>query len=167
MRALRLAALVLCLAGSAAAEDATINYADNDATMEAAIADARATLPIFLRNALDAKGVSLDDALVKVALPTEPGSPTSDEHIWVAPFARLQDGSFSGLLANEPVNLGPLRAGDRIDFTEDMISDWHFNAPTGRYWGSYTSRVMYDAGAFGDTPFDRIFEADPVPPDWR
>lgn len=167
MRALRLAALVLCLAGPAGAEDATINYAENDATMDAAIADARATLPIFLRNALDAKGVSLDDALVKVALPTEPGSPTSDEHIWVAPFARLQDGSFSGLLANEPVNLGPLRAGDRIDFTEDMISDWHFNAPTGRYWGSYTSRVMYDAGAFGDTPFDQLFEADPVPPDWR
>ena len=167
MRSLRLAALILCLAGPATAEDATLNYAEDDAAMEAAIADAQATLPIFLRNALDAEGVSLDDALVKVALPTEAGSPTSVEHIWVAPFARMPDGSYAGLLANEPVNLGPLQVGDRVDFAEEMISDWHLNAPSGRYCGSYTSRVMYKAGAFGDTPFEQLFEPDPVPPDWH
>lgn len=167
MKALRIAALVLGLTGPVHAEDATVNYAEDDAAMEAAIADARATLPIFLRNALDAEGVSLDDALVKVELPTEPGSPTSAEHIWVAPFARMPDGSYAGLLANEPVNLGALQVGDRVDFTEAMISDWHFTAPSGRYWGSYTSRVMYEAGAFGDTPFDQLFEPDPVPPDWQ
>ncbi len=167
MKSLCIAALALCLAGPAFAEDATVNYAEDDAAMEAAVADARATLPIFLRNALDAEGVSLDDALVKVALPTEAGSPTSVEHIWVAPFARMSDGSYAGLLVNEPVNLGPLQAGDRVDFGEEMISDWHFNAPSGRYWGSYTSRVMYEAGAFGDTPFDQLFEPDPVPSQWR
>ena len=63
--------------------------------------------------------------------------------------------------------LARLQAGDRVDFTQGMISDWHFDAPSGRYWGSYTSRVMYEAGAFGDTPFDQIFEPDPVPPQWR
>jgi uncharacterized protein YegJ (DUF2314 family) len=167
MKALRFAALVLGLASPVLAEDATIKYAEDDPAMEAAIADAKATLPIFLRNALDAEGVSLDEALVKVALPTEAGSPTSVEHIWVTPFARMADGSYAGLLANEPANLGPLQVGDRVDFTEEMISDWHFNAPSGRYLGSYTSRVMYEEGAFGDTPFDQLFEPDPVPSDWQ
>jgi uncharacterized protein YegJ (DUF2314 family) len=167
MRALCIAALVLGLTGPVHAEDATVNYAEDDAAMEAAISDAKATLPIFLRNALNAEGGSLDEALVKVALPTVAGSPTSVEHIWVAPFARMADGSYAGLLANEPVNLGPLQSGDRVDFTEAMISDWHFDAPSGKFWGSYTSRVMYEAGAFGDTPFDQLFEPDPVPSNWR
>ena len=163
----RAIALVLCLAAPLAAQDATVNYSDSDAQMQAAIDAARATLPLFLANAVDAEGDSVAGSVLKVELPTIPGSETESEHIWVTPFARLPDGSFAGLLANEPVNLGSLRAGDRVDFTEGMISDWHFDAPSGRYWGSYTSRVMYEAGAFGDTPFDQIFETDPVPPQWK
>ncbi len=163
----RAAALVLCLAAPLAAQDATVNYSESDAQMQAAIDAARATLPLFLANAVDAEGNSVAGSLLKIELPTIPGSDTESEHIWVTPFARLPDGGFAGLLANEPVNLGPLQEGDRVDFTEAMISDWHIDAPTGRYWGSYTSRVMYEAGAFGDTPFDQIFEPDPVPPQWK
>lgn len=164
---LRAAALLVCLAAPLAAQDPTVNYRESDAQMLAAIAEARATLPLFLANAIDAEGNSVAGSVLKVELETVPGSGTESEHIWVTPFARLPDGSFAGLLANEPVNLGPLQAGDRVDFTEEMISDWHFDAPSGRYWGSYTSRVMYEAGAFGDTPFDQIFEPDPVPPEWK
>ena len=164
---LRATALLICLAAPAAAQDPTVNYSESDAQMQAAIAEARATLPLFLANAFDPEGNSVPGSVLKVELPTVAGSPTESEHIWVTPFARLPDGSFAGLLANEPVNLGSLRAGDRVDFTEGMISDWHFDAPSGRYWGSYTSRVMYEAGAFGDTPFDQIFETDPVPPQWK
>lgn len=149
------------------AQDPTIDYESDDAVMNAAIAEAQATLPLFLANALDAEGNGTGETLVKVAFPTVDGGDRDVEHIWVTPFARRADGSFTGLLANEPVALGDLVAGDQVEFDQSMISDWHMTAPSGRYWGSYTSRVMYDQGAFGDTPFDQIFEADPVPADWR
>jgi uncharacterized protein YegJ (DUF2314 family) len=164
LRALFLAGV---MAGPVLAEDTVLPYAATDPQMAAAIAEARATLPLFLAHALDAEGNSIMGSVIKVELPTVAGSPVDPEHIWVTPFARLPDGSFAGLLANEPAYLGALRAGDRVDFTEGMISDWHFDAPSGRYWGSYTSRVMHASGAFGDTPFDQLFEPNPVPPDWR
>lgn len=164
---LRVAALFAFLAAPVAAQDPTINYSESDGQMQAAISEARATLPLFLANAFDAEGNSIPGSVLKVELPTVAGSDTESEHIWVTPFARLPDGRFAGLLANEPVNLGSLHAGDRVDFDDDMISDWHLDSPSGRYWGSYTSRVMYEAGAFGDTPFDQIFEADPIPPQWH
>jgi uncharacterized protein YegJ (DUF2314 family) len=155
------------LAVPAAAQDPIINYEKDDAAMNAAIAEAQATLPLFLANALDAEGNGSEMALIKVGFPTTDGGGMDVEHIWVSPFARLEDGSFIGLLANEPAALGDLMAGDQVDFSADMISDWHMTAPSGLYWGSYTSRVMFDQGAFGDTPFDQIFEADPVPTAWK
>ena len=171
LRFFHIAAFLACataaIATPAAAQDPVVEYGVGDATMEAAIAEARTTLPLFLANALNGEGVSVEGALVKVEFPTVEGSAAESEHIWVMPFARTPEGGFAGLLANDPVNLGPLRQGDRVDFAENMISDWHLTAPSGLYWGSYTSRVMHGAGAFGDTPFEQIFEAEPVPQDWR
>ena len=155
------------LAAPAFAQDPIINYETDDAQMNAAIAKARATLPLFLANALDADGNGVDVALIKVGFPTTNGGGMDVEHVWVSPFARRDDGSFTGLLANEPAALGDLTAGDPVAFTVEMITDWHMTAPSGLYWGSYTSRVMYDQGAFGDTPFDQIFETEPVPQAWN
>jgi uncharacterized protein YegJ (DUF2314 family) len=160
-------ALGLVFAAPVLAQDPVIKYAPDDAAMEVAIADAKASLPLFLDHVLTAEGVSVDGALVKVEFPTVGAGDMESEHIWVMPFARSPEGAFAGLLANDPVNLGALRQGDRVDFTQGMISDWHLTGPSGRYWGSYTSRVIHAAGAFGDTPFDQIFEASPVPPDWQ
>jgi uncharacterized protein YegJ (DUF2314 family) len=159
--------LALALIMPGFAQDPTINYEKDDAAMNAAIAEAQATLPLFLANVLDAEGYGSDEALIKVGFPTIDGSGTDLEHIWVSPFAQLEDGSFTGLLANEPVALGNLMAGDQVDFSVDMISDLHLTAPSGLYWGSYTNRVMYDQGAFGDTPFEQIFEPETVPADWK
>ncbi len=161
------AGLVLSAAPAALAQDEVIPFAPDDAAMEAALAEARATLPLFLAHALDDDGYGVEGAVVKVGFPAQGATDMSVEHIWVAPFARDADGGFVGLLANAPVDLGDLQQGDRVEFSEDMISDWHLTAPSGLYWGSYTSRVMHGAGAFGDTPFEQIFEAEPVPQDWR
>jgi uncharacterized protein YegJ (DUF2314 family) len=149
------------------AEDPVFPFEEGDPAMSAAIAEARATLPLFLTHALDADGNSLEGAAIKVAMPTAPGSQMSVEHIWIVPFARAGDGSFIGLLANEPAELGEMVVGDQVSFDEAMVSDWHFNAPSGRFWGSFTSRVMHASGAFGDTPYADVFEVDPIPPDWR
>lgn len=167
MRILRSALFIAALTLPVAAQDATINYEQDDPAMSAAIAQAKATLPLFLANALDADGNGSEMALVKVGFETVDNSEMEVEHIWVAPFARLEDGSFTGLLANAPVALGNLAAGDKVTFDQSMISDWHLTAPSGRYWGSFTSRVMYEQGAFGDTPFDQIFEPAPIPADWQ
>ena len=155
------------LTGMARAQDPIISYDEDDPAMTTAMAEARATLPLFLAEALNEDGESFEEALVKVGLPTIDGGSMDVEHIWVAPFMLLEDGSFIGLLANEPVALGDVTVGDPVKFDNAMISDWHMTAPSGRYWGSFTSRVMHAKGAFGDTPFDAIFEPEPVPTDWR
>jgi hypothetical protein len=54
-----------------------------------------------------------------------------------------------------------------VEFTIDQISDGSLTSPLGLYWGNYTTRVMFDQGAFGDNPFETIFEASPLPPDWQ
>lgn len=149
------------------AEDPVFSFEETDPAMAAAISEAHATLPLFLTHSLDADGKSIEGMAIKVGMPTEPGSRNSVEHIWITPFARRADGGFIGLLANEPAQIGDLFLGDQVSFREDMISDWHVNAPSGRFWGSYTTRVMHAAGLYGDTPFDEIFEPDPVPPQWQ
>ena len=167
MRAFVVSCLLACAALPAVAQDPVIQYAPDDAAMEAAIAEARATLPLFLAHGLDANGNGIEGAVLKVGFPAQGTTDMSVEHIWVSPFARLPEGGFVGLLANEPVDLGDLTVGDRVEFSEQMISDWHVTAEDGLFWGSYTSRVMYDAGAFGDTPFEAIFKTEAVPGDWK
>jgi uncharacterized protein YegJ (DUF2314 family) len=161
---IRAATLALLLATPVAAQDPVTNYSAEDATMNAAIAEAQASLPAFLAHGLDAERIGRDGAGVKVAIPTI--SREGHEHIWITPFRQWPDGTFSGFLANAPVDLGALRQGDAVDFTAAQISDWSYLSPEGLLYGNYTSRVMFASGAFGDTPFDQIFEANPVPSDW-
>lgn len=159
------AILAVLLATPLAAQDPVTNYADDDAAMNAAIADAQETLPLFPTHALDIEKIGRDGTSVKVAMPTADGA--GHEHIRVTPFRMWDDGTLSGYLANAPVDLGALQQGDRVDFTTFQISDWSLFAPDGKMWGNDTSRVMFASGAFGDTPFDQIFMADPVPAEWR
>jgi uncharacterized protein YegJ (DUF2314 family) len=160
-------ALMLLAVTPALAQDPVTPFAADDATMNGAMAEAQRTLPLFLANALDAEGVGRDGTGVKVGMPTVPGGAMELEHIWVTPFRLWPDGTLSGYLANEPVELGALRQGDRVDFTQGQISDWSVVNLQGKLFGNYTSRVMHGAGAFGDTPFDDIFAENPVPLDWQ
>ncbi|MGL5011566.1 MAG: DUF2314 domain-containing protein [Paracoccaceae bacterium] len=166
LRATACAAAFAFLPLGLAAQDEITPFAADDATMNAAIAEAQRTLPLFLDSALDAEKIGREGTGVKVGIRTV-RDPDGTEHIWVAPFRLWPDGTLSGFLANEPVDLGALREGDRVDFAADQISDWSFVAPDGLLYGNYTSRVMHAAGAFGDTPFETIFPADPIPQDWQ
>lgn len=162
--------LALCLTLAFAqplwAEDPVYGYAESDEVMNAAIAEAGETLPLFLAHAFGDDDVSIDGALIKAGLPTVNGV-NELEHIWIMPFQIEADGSFVGLLANEPAELGDLVLGDKVQFDPEQISDWSLYSPEGLLYGNYTSRVMFDQGAFGDTPFEQIFTADPVPADWQ
>jgi uncharacterized protein YegJ (DUF2314 family) len=164
--ALGLALFAVLWNAEAFAQDPVLPFAEDDWAMNTAIAQAQETLPQFLANAIGSEGASIPDALLKVGLPTVNGVNTI-EHIWIMPFAQLTGTELAGILANEPQELGDLRIGDRVQFTMDQVSDWSLTSPRGLYWGNYTTRVMFDQGAFGDDPFETIFEAAPVPPDWQ
>ena len=119
------------------APDPVIQYSDQDAAMNAAIADARRTLPQFLAE-FDAAPASQRSAFsVKVGLPAEGGGA---EHIWVSDLRR-EGGQLVGALANEPQMLPGMRRGSRVVIDEALISDWSINAREGLY-GAYTTRVM-------------------------
>ena len=105
-----------------------------DEVMNAAVAQARATLSEFL-DRLDA-GRLTDRDMLKVAFPTSGGG---YEHIWVAAVRRTS-GGLSGVLANDPVHLDK-RRGDPVVFTEAMVSDWSYEA-RGRLWGNFTTRAV-------------------------
>jgi uncharacterized protein YegJ (DUF2314 family) len=170
MKNFAFASVVACVAVSwttkGYAEDPVMPFATDDPAMNAAIADAQKTLPLFLAHAFADDGTSLADTLVKVGLPAVNG-PNSLEHIWVMPFTQLTETEFSGILANEPDDLGDLGIGDTVEFTLSQISDWSMTSEQGLYWGNYTTRVMFDYGAFEDAPFDTVFEASPLPPSWN
>ena len=161
-------AIALCaaLAQPLWAQDPVLPYEVDDPRMNTAILAAQETLPLFLTAALDAEGMSQPGYIIKVALP-KASDATLHEHIWVGPFGRLSDGSFSGYLNNEPDDLGDLAYGDRVRFSQRMISDWTVMSDDGLAYGQYTSRVMFEDGAFGATPFEQVFEAVPVPADWQ
>lgn len=156
----------MLLAGPALAEDGLQYFGETDPEMNDAISQARETLPLFFDNVLDAAGAAHPDALVKVGMPTISGEATL-EHIWIGPFQKGDDSTFSGALANEPVELGALRLGDRVEFKMDQISDWSLWAPDGLMYGNYTTRVMFNHGAFGNTPFEAVFNPNQVPEGWR
>ncbi len=130
-----IAAVFLALPGLAQ-ESPVIDFEDSDAAMNAAIADARATLPIFFA-VFDDPGGQATDLSLKVAVPVGNGG---HEHIWTGQIRRTGEAAFEAQLANDPVDfVGKL--GDPIRFAEDEISDWGYMADDGLH-GHYTTRVM-------------------------
>lgn len=106
-----------------AAEDRSpvVDVRTTDPEMNAAIARARGSLPIFWAS-YDAPKPSETRHSLKVHFSTRRGG----EHIWIAEVKKLPSGAYSGLIANEPRDLPGKRAGDEVKFSETDISDWMF-----------------------------------------
>lgn len=114
--------------------DEIVQFQAQDAAMNAAVAQAKATLPAFLTR-LDAGDIQTADSL-KVGFPAGEGH----EHIWVDHVARKGD-ELTGLLANEPNAMPGLHQGSPVTFKIDLVSDWSYEKD-GKLWGNYTTRVM-------------------------
>lgn len=163
------AAAALALAACAPAltpppGDPLILVAADDKAMNAATGQAQRTLPRFLGYLEDNPQLA-PDASVKVALPML--SVDGEEHIWVTPFVRLGPDRFTGLLANQPNNLGRLNIGDPVAFTSDQVSDWALTL-RGREYGSFTTRVLL--ARMPETEADRlrrVLSESPIPPELR
>ncbi|WP_246161148.1 DUF2314 domain-containing protein [Bradyrhizobium sacchari] len=95
--------------------------ADTDAEMNAAIARARATLPVFWASYEAPKRMETDHAL-KVRFRTV----GNDEHIWMSDVKKLPNGDYAARFGDEPRNLPGKRFGDLAEFRDIDISDWMF-----------------------------------------
>ena len=137
MRCKALAVLLLLpmLAFAELPDDQVVRVSGEDAEMNDAIAQARATLDGFLalsgKPPKDAKGFKLK---VKFS------DGKVNEHMWVTPFRRDGD-DFTGVLANEPESVRNVQAWQTVRFKRADITDWGYERG-GKQYGSFTVCVM-------------------------
>ena len=144
LRAIVAFLVLLSVAGLASADEADpiTPFAAGNATMNAAIADAQRSLPLFLCESVDDEGYGPDRGFLKVRVPVK-STEMTHAVIWVGPFAAWDGQNFAGLLANQPHAMPGLNRGDQLDFTYEMIVDWSWGHPSGNNYGDYTTRVIY------------------------
>ncbi|MFI4965074.1 MAG: YegJ family protein [Caulobacterales bacterium] len=116
--------------------DKLIMVNDQDAKVNAAIAEARATLPMFWEK-YDGQAPGVTHYEVKAQMPTPHGG---FEHIWidVESHSKL---AVRGTLANDPVELKGVKFGSVVTFEPEKISDWLYERD-GRIYGGYTIRAL-------------------------
>jgi len=128
-------ALVLLVASAPAfAGDATMFFSTRDAQMNAAIAEARRTLPQFIEALRAGRG---DSFAIKAAFDTIEGS---REHMWLTDLT-FRGGRFVGTLMNDPYDVPGLRAGDRVAVEEARGTDWMIFDNQERL-GAFTKQVL-------------------------
>jgi uncharacterized protein YegJ (DUF2314 family) len=117
--------------------ETVIDVRTTDPEMAAAIAKARASLPLFWAS-YETPKPSEDGHSLKVRFPYPPNN---GEHIWMAEVKKLPDGRYSGRFANDPVHLPGRQFDDLVEFTEADISDWMFTRNY-KIVGGETNRVL-------------------------
>jgi uncharacterized protein YegJ (DUF2314 family) len=117
--------------------ETVIHLPGDDPEMAAAIAKARASLPVFWAS-YEAPKASEGEHLLKVRFPY---GTNNWEHIWMAEVKKLPDGRYSGRFANDPVHLPGRQFDDLVEFTEADISDWMFTRNY-KIVGGETIRVL-------------------------
>lgn len=121
--------------GNTPKKDEIVGFRESDAAMNAAIAEARRSLPTFW-SLLETDPVVAASGKIKVGFDT-PGGP---EHMWVREIRR-EGAVVKGLLDNRPVWLKGFAKGDAVTVDPADISDWSYIRDD-RMYGSYTTRVM-------------------------
>ncbi|MFG5383417.1 DUF2314 domain-containing protein [Yoonia sp. R2-816] len=166
MRAFVLALFLVAPAPTLAQGDPVVPFTKQDSVMNAAIAAAQASLPLFLCTVVNDEGYSTGTAYLKVAVPIS-NPDIENEIIWVGPFAAWTGTEFAGILANQPVDIPGYALGDQFDFTYDMIVDWSLLGEDGQRFGDYTTRVIYQQSDSDDAAAILAAMADPpYPPEW-
>lgn len=133
LAALSATAFAAALLGAGVARAQVIDYENSDREMNAAIAQARTSLPHFVDRYRAGRG---ERHAVKVAIP-RPDS--GNEHIWMS-LTGIEGDVFVGRIANEPVYID-YEQGDVYRAPKAQISDWTYREG-GLDHGSYTTRVM-------------------------
>ena len=119
-------------------EEALIYTSADDVAVDAAVKEARRTLPVFWTK-FDAQAPGYGAFALKVGLDAD-GTRMEIEHIWVDNLARA-NGKVFGHLANEPVALAGLSEGSRVEVEASRITDWQY-AKDGKLYGHFTTRAL-------------------------
>ena len=121
-------------------EDAPVpvmQISENDPRMQAAVAEARERWPEF--EAAFRKHLG-DNFGVKAPITVDGNT----EFIWLE-VSGVEDGIIYGQLANEPINLGSLKLGSRVQTRIDDLNDWAYTDPNQESHGLFTVRVLAEA----------------------
>lgn len=166
----RVVALALAtLAPTLPAVSDTVMTDAEDPAMVAAVETARSYLDRVFEVAF-VEGDAAHPALtLKVGFPVTNGSDDTvgEEVIWVANVAR-DGGRFTASLANDPLHLEGLVAGDSVTFDRDMIADWSLLGQADLLFGHYTTRVLLDTMPEDQAaPIRAILSEDPLPQAWQ
>jgi uncharacterized protein YegJ (DUF2314 family) len=127
------AAAPACAAGDG--PDGVVNVADDNEEMNAAMAAARKTIRTFIAR-VEAPGPGQEGLSLKARFDDN----GQTEHIWLGNVSH-KDGVFTGVIANEPVQVTNVRPGDRVQVPVPRVSDWMW-IENGKLVGGYTIRVM-------------------------
>ena len=116
-------------------KDKVVNVAADDQEMNAAIAKARSTLPVFWKS-FERPARNEESFALKVKITDANGT----EHFWVNEIQR-KNGKISGEINNDPEIVKSVKIGQRIDVRDEQISDWMFTR-NGKIVGNYTMRPL-------------------------
>jgi uncharacterized protein YegJ (DUF2314 family) len=102
---------------------------------------ALAELPLFIRK-LQNPAPGEGNFMVKYPFPADEGSGFRHEEIWLGEL-RFVDGRYSGVLINQPYHVSSCRAGDRVVFSINDISDWMY-LQDGRIAGGLSVKYLIE-----------------------
>lgn len=148
MRSLRILFLLACLGAALPAcrkpaklgeGDSEIDFGTNStmyAQMQAAVSNAQATVPQFLR-VLTNPAPNQKRFQIKKPFGTSTGS---EEHLWIGEV-KFDGTNLHGRLDNQPVDLLTWKKGDAVTVLTNELSDWLYHED-GLIVGGYTLRVM-------------------------
>lgn len=125
----------LAVALPAMAEDSVVQFATDDAEMNAAIELARSTLPEFW-DRFASPAANETDFSLKLGI----SDGTQTEHFWCGEIAGTAR-SATCVISNEPVNVFTVAYGERVAVDPDVISDWLYYRDD-KIVGAQTLRVM-------------------------
>ncbi|MGE3804545.1 MAG: DUF2314 domain-containing protein [Gemmataceae bacterium] len=111
---------------------------DDDPRMQAAVAEARARFPEFVR----AFEQRRSDQCFSIKAPFRDGSAT--EFMWLT-VTGIENHIILGELDNDPVNVKNVRSGSRVRIPEDEINDWLI-CDQQNMVGGFTIEVLKNAG---------------------
>jgi uncharacterized protein YegJ (DUF2314 family) len=124
--------------GVTKSDPSLVSVSVRDTEMNAAIARARASLPIFWVSYASPQPSETGHWL-KVRFEAKP-----EECIWMNDVKALGDGRYSGRFANRPMYLKGRALGDVAEFAEADIADWMFMR-NGKIVGGETTRPLLDS----------------------
>jgi uncharacterized protein YegJ (DUF2314 family) len=121
--------------------DPALALSQSDGTLREIGLRAREELPVFIRK-MQKPGPGEGGFMVKCPFPADQGSGFRHEELWIGEID-FEDGRYSGVLINQPYHIGACRAGDRVFFSLDDISDWMYTRD-GRIVGGLSVKYLIE-----------------------